>query len=129
MYQNQPFTKTYTWQEAKGYCQGLTLGAYDNWRLPTSAELNKISNVPMYGKFDSGWGDWFDKNKHKRLKGSKGKERFVKKEFLENMQTGYYFWTSETYEKDSSSAWGVNFYRGDGSWYSKTYHDYALCVR
>ena len=127
MYQNQPFTKRYTWKEAKGYCQDLTLGGYSGWRLPTRAELNKISNIKMYRKYDSGWSNWFDKNKHKRLKGSKGRERFVRKEFLENMQEGSYFWTSE--ERDSSYAGGVYFYLGNDNWGFKTNPNYALCVR
>ena len=127
MYQNQPFTKEYTWKEAKGYCQGLTLGGYNNWRLPTRAELNKISNIPMYGKQDSGWGDWFDKNKHKRLKGAKN-SHFVKKEFIDNMTMKYsWFWTSES--KASSGAWGVHFNDGSGGWLSRTVNFYALCVR
>jgi len=126
MYQNQPFTKDYTWKEAKGYCQGLTLGGYDDWRLPTRDELGKIGNI----KLNIPWKkDWYDKNKHKRLKGSKGRELFVKKEFLENMQDGYYFWTSETYEKDSSSAWLVGFRDGFDGWDGKSSNLYALCVR
>ena len=36
-------------------------------------------------------------------------------------------WTRE--EKDSSLAWGVNFYTGNDDWYNKTSIGYALCVR
>ncbi len=128
MYQNQSFTKAYNWKEAKGYCQDLTLGGYSNWRLPTRAELMKLGNIKLYN-YDNhdNWKKWFNKNKHKKLKGSKGKELFVRKEFLENMQTGWYFWTSE--EKDSSSVWGVNFYGGNDRWLRKPLSIYALCVR
>ncbi len=42
MYQNQPFTKTYSWKNAKKYCQNLTLGGYTDWRLPTIKELKKL---------------------------------------------------------------------------------------
>ena len=129
MYQNQPFTKRYNWEEAKGYCQDLTLGGYDNWRLPTRDELFAIGNIKKFHRwkdYDT-WKKWFDKNKHNRLKGSKGKERFVRQEFLENMQTGSYFWTSE--EKDSSNAWDVRFNSGNDLWRSKTNGVYALCVR
>ena len=129
MYQNQPFTKEYIWKEAKGYCQDLTLGGYTNWRLPNRAELNKISNIKMYGKYDSGWSDWYDKNEYRRLKGSKGKELFVREEFLESMQRGYYsyFWTLE--KKDSSSSWVVNFDDGDDDWSKHSNTHYVLCVR
>lgn len=127
MYQNQPFTKGYTWKEAKGYCRELHLGGYDNWRLPTRAELNKVSNIKMYGKYDNNWSAWFNKNKNKRLKGSKN-SHFVKGEFIANMTMKYsWFWTSES--KDSSDAWVVYFYGGFDYCYIKALVLYALCVR
>jgi len=130
MYQNQPFTKGYTWQEAKKYCSNLTLGGYSDWRLPTRAELMKLGNIELYNydNYDN-WEKWFDKNKHRRLTGSKGKKRFVRQEFLENMQTEKYpwFWTSE--ERDSSNAWRVDFDDGGDNWRVKTVGNYALCVR
>jgi len=127
MYQNQPFSKTYTWEEAKGYCQGLALGGYSGWRLPTRAELNKISNIKMYGEWDNNWKKWFDKNKHRRFKNSKGESHFIDKRFIENMPEYSWFWTSE--EKGSSNAWGVFFGSGYDRWSHKSSNYYALCVR
>jgi hypothetical protein len=127
-YQNQPFTETYTWQEAKKYCSNLTLGGYNNWRLPTRAELMKLGNIELYNydNYDN-WKQWFNKNEHRKLTGSKGKKLFVRQEFLENMQKGYYFWTSE--KKGSSSAWLVFFDSGNDNWSKHSYTLYALCVR
>jgi len=126
MYQNQAFIKTYTWEEAGEYCQGLRLGNYSDWRLPTRDELGKIGNIKLNIPWKKGW---YDKNKHRRLIGSKGRNLFVRQEFLENMQTenSPWFWTSE--EKDSSHAWLVLFHFGSDSWYVKTGNSYALCVR
>ena len=125
MYQNQPFTKKYTWEKAGEYCQGLTLGGYGDWRLPTRAELNKISNIKMYGQYDSGWSAWFDKNKHRRFKNSKGESHFIDKRFIENMPKYSYFWTSE----ENSGAWLVFFDDGFDYWRSKRISSCALCVR
>jgi hypothetical protein len=128
MYQNQPFTKRYTWQEAKNYCSNLTLGGYSDWRLPTRAELMKLGNIELYNYDNSdNWEKWYDKNKHRKYKNSKNHYHFIKKEFIENMPKYSLFWTSE--ERDSSFAWGVNFYYGVGLWNLKADNDYALCVR
>jgi len=129
MYQNQPFTKKYTWKKAGEYCQGLTLGGYGDWRLPTRDELFTIGNIKKFhrwGDYDT-WEKWFDKNKHRRFKNSKGESHFIDKRFIENMPKYSYFWTKE--EKNSSRAWGVSFHGGDDLWNYKTGNGYALCVR
>jgi len=127
MYQNQPFSKKYTWEEAKKYCKELMLGNY-TWQLPTRAELNKLSNIKMYGKHNSNWKKWFDENKHRRLKNSKGEEHFIDKKFIENMPSISWFWTRETYREDSSWAWAVGFSNGDNLWDYTTDMLSVLCV-
>ena len=109
MYQNQPFTKRYTQEEAKEYAKNLRLGGYDDWRLPTRDELKKLMIK-------------------KEMKGKKGKY-YMRKEFVDNLEKYSYFWTSTTYPKDSSYAWLVGFDRGSDDWYLKTNNCYALCVR
>jgi len=39
-----------TWSEAVAYCDGLSMGGHDDWRLPTIRELKTIVD---YGKYDS----------------------------------------------------------------------------
>jgi len=109
-YENQPFTKRYTWQKAKEYCQDLTLDGYSDWRLPNREELKDIMTKNSF-------------------KSSKGYTQYIRKEFIENLPQYSYFWTSTIYEKDSSLAWGVLFGNGGANWYSKSAIDYALCVR
>lgn len=107
LYQNQPFTKDYTWQEAKEYCQGLTLDGYKDWRLPNRKELNAI------------------KTSYK-VQGQEN-EYYILPEFVQNLRYSDFFWTSKS--KNSSYAWIVIF--GDlhrKGWQNKTYHNSTLCV-
>jgi len=123
-YKNEPFTKTYKWQEATNYCSGLG----DGWRLPSRAELMKLGNIQLYSydNFDN-WNKWFEANKDKRNKNSKGEYHFVDKRFIENMPEYSWFWTNES--RDDKTAWVVSFYDGNDYWRDQSYTYYALCVR
>ncbi len=44
-----PIDGKMTWDEAVEFCENLTLGEYDDWRLPTAEELFSISD------FETGW--------------------------------------------------------------------------
>jgi hypothetical protein len=105
-YQNQPFIKEYTWQEAKKYCQGLTLNGYRNWRLPNKEELKSIMT----------------KNK---IQGHQKRKYYIRPEFVQNLRGSAWFRTST---ENSSSTWGVYFYGGYDGWLDKEGNDYALCV-
>ncbi len=49
MWQKTPSTEGLSWEEAKDYCENLTLGGYNDWRMPSCKELFSISD------FESGW--------------------------------------------------------------------------
>ncbi len=42
MWQQDTAPGTYTWGQALSYCENLTLGGYDDWRLPNRNELQSI---------------------------------------------------------------------------------------
>jgi len=120
MYQNHPFIKGYTWQNAQKYCQNLTLGNYSNWRLGSHNELKKLSTD--YG---------VQANPIKS---------YIAKAFIKNIigDSRGWFWTGH-YKKNlhGEGALAVGFGNSTNGWSSKPYrtyyklttHLYALCVR
>ncbi len=89
--------------KAKTYCDALTLGNFENWRLPTLSELLSIVD-------------------YKRYKPAMAKEfQHVNKDTL--------YWSSTPYVKSSDEFWGVSFKDGATSNASETYDRYIRCVR
>jgi len=122
-YQNQPFTKEYTFQEATTYCKSISM------RLPTISELEKVSNVKIEKKWTNQWEKWFNDNKKKLSKNSLGKQHFVKKDFSENMtMTHSSFWSSEEDKENKNYAFSLYFHKGVNASDVKTTKNHVLCV-
>ena len=103
--------KEYKWKEAKSYCKNLTLAGESNWKLPSKNELKSI----------------LTKKPYKNSK-SYSKKTYIKKPLLESMDMKYQWFWSAT-EKNSSIAWGLNFYDGYDGYYYKSHDDgYVRCV-
>ena len=105
MWQKATAPGTYTWDEAKTYCAGRSLGGYSDWRLPTIKELTTLvdSNIPYPGPT-------------------------INTVYFPDTVASYY-WSSTTDADYSSYAWYVYFsYGGIGS-YSKSYLYYVRAVR
>jgi len=91
-----------TWQEGINYCEALTLGSYDDWRLPNRNELDSIVDDTKYNPSTSPVFQSFESN-------------------------GY--WSSTTYASISYYAWVVNFRNGRQYDSNKSLSFYVRCVR
>ena len=123
-YQNQPFTTEYTFKEARGYCESISM------RLPTVVELHKISNVKIEGKWTNQWRKWFKDNKKNITSNSLGKQHFVKKDFAENMtMTNSSFWSAEEDKENKAYASSVYFHKAVDASDIKSTKNHVLCVK
>ena len=89
--------------EAKSYCQGLKLGAYENWRLPTLNELLSIVDFRRY-------------------------KPAILKEF-QHVDNDSIYWSSTISARTSDDFWGVVFRDGSTKTTSGLYGRYIRCVR
>ena len=91
-----------TGDTADTYCKQLRLGNYEDWRLPTSSELETIID---YGVSNPSTNRTF-----------------------QNSSSAYY-WSSDTIVGDNNYAWNLYFYFGNMGGDSKNIGYYVRCVR
>lgn len=97
------------WSDAKAICRSMRA------KLPTIKQLRRV--VTRCG----GVVDDYENNQNDPAYQSCYKSKgFSDKE---------YYWSSTTYEKDSSSAWIINFKNGNDNSNNKSNDNYVLCVR
>ena len=92
-----------TWQGAIDYCENLTLGSYEDWRLPNINELTSL------------------------VDDSKSKPS-IDTVVIHTGSKGYY-WSSTTRADYSGIAWSVNFGYGFRASKYKDANLYVRCVR
>ena len=93
---------TKTWTEAIDYCESLTLGTHNDWRLPNFNELYYVA----------------DRSKYNPAINSAFK----------NVVSDFY-WSSSTVVGYEDLAWVVDFYVGGSYWLTKSNSNYVRCVR
>lgn len=99
--QGEPGAKT--WGDALNYCEGLSLGGADDWRLPNVKELESLTDDTRYNPA-------------------------LDKTYFPNATSSNY-WSSTTYAYNTDYAWGVGFSGGVVGNDDKGYNDYVRCVR
>jgi hypothetical protein len=88
MWQQTVDAQSYTWADAKTYCEGLSLVGYDDWRLPTRIELVSLVDFTQSSPTIDPTG-------------------------FPNTPSEY-FWSSSPVAGYSYNAWYVNFSYGNG---------------
>ncbi len=91
-----------TWINAIDYCENLTLGGEDDWRLPNKIELLSIMDYSTFAP-------------------SIDTSVFI--------NTAYFSWTSTVNLPSTSSVWFVWFGESDSHTISKSSNGYLRCVR
>jgi len=88
---------------AVNYCMELTLGGFEDWRLPTIKELLTIIDYTRISPA-------------------------IIREFS-YVEDESFYWTKTHVADEDDAFWGVNFKRGYSSKASEYYDRYARCVR
>ncbi len=89
MWQQQGPDSEMGWKEALGYCEGLSLAGYDDWRLPSREELRSIVDYGTY-------------------------RPAIDTEYFLNTQLSGYWSAATYYAQNTDDAWCVDFYYGIG---------------
>lgn len=95
--------KSFTFDEAKAYCQDLTVDGFEDWRLPTIRELYTIVEL--------------------RRNRPALKNGFTVKD------DGRYWTATPFAKKNSEMAWYISFSYGEAEPYKKSRLYHARCVR
>jgi len=105
MWQDVPENKgtLHTWNEAKEYCEELDDGNFDDWWLPSEAELSSI------------------------VDSSRTQGRMIQKGFVYFKPR--YYWTGTTYAWNAPHAWAISFKNGYSMSIEKERQLHARCVR
>lgn len=105
MWQDNNATKSIkkNWNEAKKYCQDLSLEGYDDWRLPGYDTLMSIVDYDRY-------------------------QPAIVPTF-KNINILDYYWSSRRYVKKKKAAWYIHFYNGRSYYNLKSNENFVRCVR
>jgi hypothetical protein len=109
-WQNTKNSNKYTYEEAKDYCEELSIDGYTNWRLPSIDELHTLIT-------------------DRRYKDSNGYKHFIKQDLINSMPNRKSsFWSISNYEDFDTKAIVFRFYLGNNKPERKNKVNYVKCV-
>ena len=101
-WQDNAVGSSMTWQEAIDHCEGLSLDAFDDWRLPNKNELISIVD---YSKYTPA----------------------IDNQFQNTTSNGY--WSSTSFASNTYHAWSVDFGNGYTHNGNESNSTFVRCVR
>ena len=99
----QAVSSNKTWEQALAYCEGLDLGGYTDWRLPSVRELRSLVDTSRFNPA-------------------------INTSYFPDTAASW-FWSRTTNSYNTNDAWIVNFFFGDVDGHNKTNGYYVRAVR
>ena len=123
MWQKETVEEEMQWEEAMEYAENLSLGGYDDWRLPTIEEFREL--VRSFGGINTSMADDDCNNKSDKNISNNHYQKFYEEKGFVSIDS----WSSTTYIYDTYYTWYVNFSCGYTSYDYKGNSKYVRCVR
>jgi hypothetical protein len=107
MYQNHQFNQDMNWTQANQYCENLSFGGYQDWRLPTQEELYGMMVAYPDKNATSAEDDpeliaWRKKNQDKQTTNYLWYKYYIRQEFVGNIKEEYFaLWSSNIEDGDA----------------------------
>jgi hypothetical protein len=107
MYQNHQFNQDMNWTQANQYCENLSFGGYQDWRLPTQEELYGMmvaypDKNAISAEDDPKLIAWREKNQDKQTTNHRWHKYYIRQEFVGNIEDDYLaLWSSKIEDGDA----------------------------
>ncbi len=105
MWQKGENSSTMLWSSSVSYCDGLALGGFSDWRLPSEKELGSLIDYSISNPGP-----------------------MIRTAYFPNAKKSYY-WSATSFAGDANKAWNILFSDGTENYYIKDSYYNLRCVR